>query len=151
MFIYGPNGTGKSHTAKAVSRWARRLAIDLPLVSDDGGMRLAQSKYVFWPKFCKEEKDRMRSGDTDEGYDEILKSEFLILDDVGAEHDPSRWAVEQFYMILDIRFDRWTLITSNVSPSSWDTRFEKRISSRLVRNCELADLEGVPDFNDAAE
>lgn len=150
LFIYGPNGTGKSHIAKAVARWAKRMssASMLPLISDDRGPRLAEYGYVFWPRFCRDEKDRMHTSEPSYWFEQMCDIDFLILDDVGAEHDPSRWAVEQFYMILDIRCGKWTMITSNIEPESWESRFEKRIASRLVRNCELCDLQGVPDYNE---
>ncbi len=142
LIVCGTNGTGKTHAGKAISRWAKRLAIELPLVDGDDGPRLSQCRFVFWPDFCKRAKDGNWNA-----FEELKGIELLVLDDIGAEHDPSKWAAEQLYLILERREYRWTVITSNYGPEQWDKVFEKRIASRLMRNSKILSTENVPDYN----
>lgn len=144
MVIYGPNGVGKSHTAKAVSRWAKRTAIELPLVvGDDGSPKLSECHYVFWPSLCQQVKNDQEWS----AFEDLIKCELLVLDDIGAEHDPSKWAAGQLYLILERREYRWTMITTNYGPDAWESKFDKRIASRFLRNSTLVSLEEAPDFN----
>lgn len=142
IIAYGENGTGKSTVAKGVARWANRMAVHLPLVVDDQGVRLATCQYVHWPKLMYE----MKNGAWDI-IDGILPADLLILDDVGGEQDPSRIAVERLYLVLEERVNRWTMITTNFGPDNWETRFERRIASRFLRNSRHVALDQVPDWN----
>lgn len=145
LIIYGENGTGKSLAAKAINRWANRAAIELPVVlgiGEDAEYRLPICKFYNWPSLMTE----MKSGEWGI-VEEILPAELLILDDVGAEHDPSHIAVERLYVVLEARVNRWTIITTNYGPAHWENRFERRISSRLMRNSRHVALDQVPDWN----
>jgi DNA replication protein DnaC len=70
-----------------------------------------------------------------------------IIDDIGAEHDPSGYGREQLYLILSRREFRWNIITTNLNPSGWHERIERRIASRLYRNADHLDMSNVPDFS----
>lgn len=140
MLIHGPNGCGKTHAAKAISRWASRVAIELPLAMGDMGARLAESVYWNWPAFV-----RSLYGKWDRT-NELVEKELVILDDIGAEHDPSKFGSAELYFILESRERKWTVLTTNVHPNEWAKKFDQRIASRFLRNCTVVDLEGVPDF-----
>jgi DNA replication protein DnaC len=143
MIISGENGTGKSHSAKAIHNWASRLAMRIPLViSDDGEMRLADTMFVHWPTTV----DRFKEGNW---YlvQEMMPVSLLVIDDIGAEHDPSRAGMEKLYLILERRVAKWTVITTNVPPESWESKFERRIASRFLRNARHVSLADVPDYN----
>lgn len=142
MVIYGNNGTGKSHAAKAIFGWASRMAINLPLVSGDTGMRLATVGLYNWPSVVKSLK-----GGNWEILEELIPHEMLIIDDLGAENDPSKIGIEHLYLLMERREHKWTIITTNVAPDAWESKFEKRIASRFLRNCKHVALDEVPDFN----
>jgi DNA replication protein DnaC len=143
MVIYGLNGAGKSHTARAIVVWAQRVAVNLPLVNseEDLGGTLARARYVNWPAFLH----AMKGGEW-EARGDLEKIELLALDDIGAEHDPSKVGAESLYLILERREFRWTVITTNVKREDWDRKFEKRIASRLLRNTIRVDVSDVPDY-----
>lgn len=141
MIIYGNNGAGKSHTAKAMTSWAKKNAINLPLVNDGMDVRLATSAFFNWPSVV----NRLKAGEW-ELIEEMIPFDLLVLDDVGAEHDPSKVAMEKLYLLLERRENRWTVVTTNVSPESWESRFERRISSRLLRNFRHVSVQDVPDY-----
>lgn len=142
LIIYGNNGAGKSHTGRAIHRWASRLAIDLPWVMGEAGPRLSEAAMVNWPRFV----DRLKSDNWDLA-DEYVGKDMLIIDDLGAEHDPSKVGIEKLYWILEKRERRWTVITTNLLIEEWESKFEKRIASRLARNSRTVSVENVPDYS----
>lgn len=145
LIISGPNGVGKTHCAKAIHKWAQRISLQLPLVHipnvDGDDIQLATAQYLFWPGvvdgFKRDEWDIV---------EEACKQSLVVLDDVGAEHDPSGIGREKLYYMLERRAQMWTVITTNVPPNQWDTRFESRIASRFLRNCVVVDLADVQDY-----
>jgi hypothetical protein len=55
--------------------------------------------------------------------------------------------MEKLYLILERRVAKWTVITTNVPPESWESKFERRIASRFLRNARHVSLADVPDYN----
>lgn len=141
MILYGENGCGKSHTANRVNHWANRIAMHIPLVDADQGIRLADSVIVNWPTVV----DGFKTGQWD--LEDLFECSLLIIDDIGAEHDPSRVGIEKLYLLLERRAQKWTLLTTNIHPANWETRFERRIADRLFRNCDHVDLTQVPSYS----
>jgi DNA replication protein DnaC len=144
LVIYGNNGAGKSHTAKAIHRWAGAVAMNLPLVNseENDSMSLATSAFVNWGRTV----DRLKAGEW-ELIDNLLPANLLVIDDLGAEHDPSKVGMSKLYQILERREWKWTVITTNTTPDRWEEKFERRVASRLLRNTVLIDVSEVPDFN----
>ena len=140
LLITGENGSGKTHTAKAISRWASRLAIDLPWMMGDMGPRLARSEFINWPMHIRSLYGHFDRKVTDDDVD------LLVVDDVGAEHDPSKFAAGELYLVLEQREYNWLVMTSNIPWDNWRDRFDQRTASRLMRNFTLVSLDGVPDF-----
>ena len=149
LILYGPNGCGKTHAARALHRWfnaVRMLVGAFQIVEDPdrGGSEavIASSIYRNWPLvidgFKRDEWLVVES----------LADEYLtVIDDIGAEHDPSRVGIEKLYTILNRRENKFTIITTNVPPEGWSQKFEQRIASRFFRNSTHIDLSQVPDFN----
>ena len=158
MIIYGENGAGKSHTAKRISRWARRHALDFKLGPRHGDsdleFRTARCEFRNWRFLINDLKSgfgrdykRGAWGSYGQIFNDICNAELLILDDVGTDNDPNKFGVEQFYMLLEARESRWTIITTNIAPDFWEDRFERRIASRLLRNTVHVPLTEVQDYN----
>ncbi len=144
--IYGENGTAKSRFAKKIAKWARSAAINLPLVTDQlgtqGNMSIPSVSFVSWPEvvdgFKRDEWQLL---------EDLEAASLLIIDDIGAEHDPSRIGIEKLYVLLNRREFRWNLFSTNVAPQDWPEKFDRRISSRLFRNAQHIDLSQVPDYS----
>lgn len=139
--VFGNNGVGKSKSAKAIYRFMRDRALDLPLVDADYGLRTCDCLLVNWA----ETVDNFKAGDW--SIDHLIEATVLVLDDIGAEHDPSKVGVEKLYLILERREHKWTWITTNIIGDAWEERFERRISDRLNRNSFLVDLTKVPSYS----
>lgn len=155
LLIYGENGSGKSHSAKAVSQWAKAVAYThLPRVSDIGdtpysvelgigGIRRPQCEFRNWARLLKS----IKSDQNWTAAGELCHAELLILDDVGAEHDPTKFGVGELYEVLERRERDWTIVTTNIAPDMWEEKFERRIASRFLRNFTHVPLDQVKDFN----
>ncbi len=142
LVIHGNYGTGKSHTLRSVHAWATRLAINLPCVPGDDGFRLSSSLLLCWPETVhKLQKQEYWITDA------AIEADLLLIDDIGAEHDPSKFGCEQLYLILERRERKWTIITTNATPETWEDKFERRVASRLIRNTDIVSTEDVPDWN----
>lgn len=144
LIIYGENGTGKTRTTRHVAHWAKRIALKIPQVADgdENSVQVPECRRVHWPSivdgFKKQEFAII---------EDLIRCCLLIIDDVGAEHDPSGFGKEQLYILLSRREQRWNLITTNLPPSEWDRVLERRIASRFFRNSEHVDLSGVSDYS----
>lgn len=146
LVIYGENGAGKSRMAKQISRWAQRIAIlQKPVLAKEtekGEVRKPMVEYCSWAEivdgFKLDEWGKL---------DDLRGCELLVVDDIGAEHDPSRVGIEKLYVLLNRREFRWNVFSTNVSPAKWTEKFEKRIASRLFRNALHVDLSQVTDFS----
>lgn len=144
VILFGENGSGKTHLAKCVSRWFASVALQLPWVNDcTDHVRRPHRVFVNWAEAVDNFQKRQETGI----FDALKSADLAILDDIGAEHDPSAYGREQLYLILNKREHRWTLITTNVERAHWDEKFERRIASRLFRNAEHIDFSRVPDFS----
>lgn len=142
LIIHGENGTGKSHSARAICRWAQLLATRLPIVATSNWFGSPKSHCVLWPEICTELKEGRWTLLND-----LVGTNLLCLDDVGAEHDTTGFAKEKLCWLLERREFMWTVLTTNIKPEEWSLRFERRIASRLIRNSRIVSLDQVPDFS----
>lgn len=149
LVIFGENGSGKTHAARAIWRWAHRIAMHIPLVNTDDrpgfentGFGLATAEFHSWATLI----NRMKGGEW-EFLEELFPVHLLALDDVGAEHDPSKIGAEKLYLLLERREFKWTIITTNIGQEEWENKMDRRISSRFFRNSKHVDLSQVPDYN----
>lgn len=104
-------------------------------------MRTIDCVFVNWAARVSE----FKSGSW--GIDDMLDATVLILDDIGAEHDPTRAAVEKLYLILEHRENRHTWVTTNIPPGGWEQRFDRRIADRLFRNSVHVDMAKCPSYS----
>lgn len=133
LILTGAYGSGKTHLAAAV-----------------GNQRLAQGDVVLFIT-APDLLDHLRStyGPSSEvGYDEqferIRSAQLLILDDLGAEN-PSPWAGEKLYQLLNHRHSRRlaTVITTNVDLDSIEGRIRSRmLDEELISQASIS----APDF-----
>lgn len=149
LIIYGSNGCGKTCLAKRIQSIFTNNRFKIGPVycdnaGDDGepGTKIADSIFAHWPIIVDGTKNN------EWGIFDYLQAEYLtILDDCGAEHDPSGIGLEKLYLILNRREQMRTIITTNFPPDKWEEKFERRISSRMLRNSVHINLSEVPDYS----
>ena len=140
LFLAGESGTGKTHCARRVARFALAAA---PSVFESGAWRSGPPSVCFvrWPEFIEAESKAWT--------DEVMESSLTILDDVGSESDRYRSGVgvDKLCQLLDARAkkNRFTFITSNYGVEEWAER-DTRVADRLLRNSVRVPLDGVTSW-----
>lgn len=139
LYLYGPNGTGKTMLAAAICR----LKLDVkPLMV--GSIQLLLDLQATYGQ-AKAEAEVIAKYST---------SPLLIVDDLGKEQ-ATEWAASRLYAIVDARYGRLlpTVVTSNFALPDLAARFRdpstgQAIVSRLTETCQQFELDG-PDFRGA--
>lgn len=140
MVIAGDPNCGKTHVAKKIHAWAMQVGMK---AYEDGYWKkgIPDSLYISWPEVADSFK---------QGYylsvEDMMDASLLILDDLGAEHDPSKSAENKLCQILSRREFKFMVVTTNIRPQNWSTSFDARVMDRLFRNSEVIDLFGLPSY-----
>jgi DNA replication protein DnaC len=143
LVLYGNNGAGKTHCAKAVARWASHVVGSLPkVVMSETHLEIPSVMLVHWPTLL----DDLKAGKWFQ-VDDAENATLLILDEVGGGHDPSLMGLDKLCRILSAREKKWTLATTNFLPDAWEEIFDRRVVSRLFRSANHVDLSQVPDYS----
>jgi DNA replication protein DnaC len=127
LSLLGTSGAGKTHLAKVIFDCVWCLPPSRPgLPRHPNGGRFEK-----WARFI----GRLKSGEVNINamIDELCAARFAVLDDFGAERDPSGFSTETFCRVLDGRLGKPTVITSNLLlPQIGE--LDTRIASRLLRD-----------------
>ncbi len=146
LSLVGSSATGKTLAARRITRVFNRFCEGLPdelRNKRTGDINRRKGGMLSWPQ-CIEwmlEKDFgfMR---------QACEDWFLVLDDVGAEHEKLReLSVSKLFTILNARTDKFTVLTCNFSLQQIAERMDPRIASRLIRHGGVVvDSTGASDF-----
>lgn len=142
LVLVGESNCGKTHVAAAIFRFA--LAASMSAFEAGGwdkGGRLPSSTFVLWP----EETDEFKAGNYSR-LPELFETDLIVIDDIGAEHDPSKNAADKLCQILSRRERKFTVITTNIKIEDWPSKFDTRITDRLMRNSEVVSLFGLESY-----
>ncbi len=133
IIFNGPSGSGKTHLAAAIHNYRRDMGYPSRYV--DVTEMLGALRATFNPS----------SAETlDERFEDIRRSPFLILDDLGG-HMASPWANEKLYQIINFRYlsELPTVVTLGKLREELEERLLTRIEDR--RLCQIFPLI-VPSY-----
>jgi len=120
LLISGTVGTGKTHLAISVLREL---------------VKQKDVRFISVPRLLYEIRKGFESNGSNL-FDEIVNTEVLVLDDLGAEK-PSQWVEEQLFILINTRYENelQTIITTNCTLEQLTERLGERIVSRLLEMC----------------
>ena len=119
LLLYGPTGTGKTHTALAIAGLAAERGFSVVYGPAQQLLRRLEREH-----FGREE------GDSEET---LVACDLLVLDDLGTELTTPFYTTA-LYNILNGRLlsGRPTVISTNLAPSDWHARYGEQIASRVL-------------------
>jgi len=133
LLLEGHYGSGKTHLAAAVGN--ARLAKGDPVL------------FVTTPDLLDHLRNTYNASaemEYDELFDRIRSAPLLILDDLGVEN-PSAWALEKLFQLLNHRYSHQlpTVITTNASLDTLDPRIRSRLlDTELIHKIKIS----APDY-----
>lgn len=133
-YLYGDNGRGKTHLLCAIGHQLIEQGFEVVFIN---AVELLNE--------IKESFD-LPEVSTDDVLSRYSSSEYLLLDDLGAEKGGA-WVIETFYLLLNRRWEaeRVTLVTSNLEPGEIAEKLGKRIASRLLGNVDIREIKAGTD------
>ena len=139
LTLLGPSGTGKTFLARMIYQIAIQNLRSYE--GRDGWPHARLIRWVNWRKFC----DLVRSGDyTRTEY--VIEPWMAVLDDVGAEYDPSGFLTSKLDRVINERLRRWTVVTCNLSLEEISEKLDRRIASRMIRDGNKVIEVNATDF-----
>ena len=127
IFLHGRPGSGKTHLAREA-----RKALS------------SHHRTQFWK--CSRVTNMLRAGEYDLRH-QLTNLDVLFLDDIGVDKSTDFMRAEWCNM-LDDRLEKWTFITSNLSPAEIATEIHERLSSRLFRGLNtVVDMREADDYS----
>lgn len=131
--VIGSVGTGKSHTARALNKWATFVAHEAWVRQwhkhSDGLPRVVR---VDWSVVASPESCVRR--EFDDWCQDVSEASMIILDDVGTETDQFKSGVptERLTHVLNRCEGKFVWINTNVGPEDWSKRWDARVEDRLL-------------------
>ncbi len=143
LTLSGQSGAGKTHLARQIHRYWQKRAGWATIQGRAGAVcSLRESTFLSWRRFM----ERQRGGAFDELQD-VRAMQFLVIDDIGAEHDPNGFARARLDELIDGRLGKWTVITTNLSLDEIHDKLDGRIASRMKRGGSRVIETTATDFN----
>jgi len=131
LLLVGEYGTGKTHLAVAMIHELAKKSV--------------YGVFITTPELLQKIRTSFNNEDYNQNeiMDIVKTTEFLVLDDLGAEK-VTDWVREQFYMIINARYENMlpTVITTNLSFNELEKQIGKRIVSRIIEMTDGVLFEG---------
>lgn len=128
LTFLGTSGAGKTYLARKIWNWYRGSALFRASIKDKE--ICYPGSWIAWPKLAGE-----LLGNS--GYwqiEELQRDKLVVLDEIGADRDPSGHVRDCLTRVLSSRVGMWTVITSNKTLGDIQRDIDTRISSRIIRD-----------------
>jgi DNA replication protein DnaC len=143
LYLTGPVGTGKTHTAwAALTAWCMTTRV-VPRIRPEEGPGGWDRPNVIFTRMT-DLLDDLRPGDESrQRIRDCQNAALLVIDDVGAEKS-SEWTQERFYSIIDHRYAEQVplILTGNLPPKELAPQVGERAASRLAEMCKVVAMTG---------
>lgn len=149
LIISGPTGVGKSHLSVKLLKTVRGSVHQLwpssawnhpPSVASADFSKIAVKEESEWREWWKDHIDDIAGCG--------LQAEVLFLEDIGCEVDRYRSGAPAARLceIFNWFAEQWLVVTTNVPPGEWKTRWDARVADRMLRNSVIVEMDNVPSF-----
>lgn len=130
LLLVGTVGTGKTHLAASIAHY---LITNLtPVIFGNVTTLLGRIRETY-----------SGEGSEHEIMDSLLKTDLLIIDDLGKEQTTD-WVLEKLYSIINARYEDYKPIiaTTNLNPKDLEKKIGEAAFSRLVEMCQGIKMDG---------
>ncbi|MDE2105334.1 MAG: hypothetical protein KGL39_49365 [Patescibacteria group bacterium] len=133
LSLCGKSGTGKTMLAEIVlsalglNGWGNCDEIPEALIA--GALCKFTTHLFYMPKISDQFK-ALRFG----SIEEMIDQRFAVLDDIGADYDPSKITASKVDRVLRERKGKWTLVTFNLPLSEIAAKIDSRVASFIIRD-----------------
>lgn len=143
LTLTGKSGIGKTHLARAVwKQWMDQNRFEVKFDKARNRIYGNTGSYINWRELCSQ----LRSGDYD-WIETLCREDFVILDDIGSERDPTGFIASNTDILLNGRLRKWTMITTNLSLKEIADKMDTRIASRMLRDGSVVVECKALDYN----
>ncbi len=119
LLLKGITGCGKTHTLYAIRSGLKSISDCTPVHN--------------WVKLLFElKKDNFAK--VNQTINEITASDFIFIDDIGAENSSTGWSDEMLYLIINEAYvnEKRIFITTNLNDQEFIEKYGNRIASRIM-------------------
>lgn len=141
LVLAGGTGVGKTHVACAIYNFACSMSFKAWESGNWYPEKIPSTTLARWPEVVNEIRAEKLTR-----LPQMYADDLVIIDDIGAEQDPFKQGVDKLCQVLSRRQGAFTVITTNVQPEAWPTRFDLRIADRLMRDSIVVTLFGIPSY-----
>lgn len=142
LSFLGTSGSGKTHLARKVWSWFKGSSFFQPEVNPETKEIFYPGSWIFWPNMASELLNNSGYG----RLEDLSNEKLIVLDEIGADRDPSGHIRDCLSRLLTARIGKWTILTSNKTLGDIERDIDARISSRIIRDENLVVDVNISDY-----
>lgn len=134
VVVTGDTGSGKTHCAKRLYRWAREVQ-GASYESHWKATHMNHIPGIEWFSWMAMASPEMMSGQAFEAaLQDVDRAGCVFVDDLGTECDPykSGLPVQRLCHLLNRLEGKFAWFTTNIKPDAWATKWDRRCEDRLL-------------------
>lgn len=128
LTFLGTSGAGKTYLARRIWNWFKRSALFEAEMKD--GEICYPGSWIAWPEMAAQLLGNKGYGQLED----LHREKLVVLDEIGADRDPSGHVRDCLSRLLSCRVGKWTILTSNKTLDDIQRDIDTRLSSRIIRD-----------------